>query len=669
MVLMLAKRLAALVLPCCALVGTAYATDPLPAETRLVLASNAPMATEPTSPFTISPAEDLVVTLTDLQIPAALTSAGVVVTQAGAIAGSAQLTAPATTATFSLPAASGVYNLYVFGVPGTNYSVGTFTVCVAPKASPSSCIQSASLSGNISAPSVATDPTISTLSTAVTVATGGSYTFTFGDLSFPVALHSPPQLALFQGSIPIIPPGQTTPGIASGTTLSLAAGKYELLAIAQADQTVKSGLYAITIAGTAAGSAPLLSEAVPVGLTNAPSPFDNPSAQAVTLKVTDYAFPAPLASASALLTAGAMVLGTANSTGGAVTVQAPAGTLTLWTYGSAGSTAGTYSADVAGTTDLYTTAQGVGPSGTTYAYAFVTPTPLTAGAYQATAADLQFPSQLVGLSFAVAQNGVILQQSATPATLDFKAAAGNAVLLVSAQAPASGSTSSIGLFDVNIQSTGASANLVYDKTQSVSTTSGALLDSQALTLGINGSFNATLTDLKFPAAFDTLALVVSRGSQVLGKIYGGGTFTFAGSPGTYQLTFVATPAAGQEVGFYGVSIVDSPPVVTLASSASSAATGTTITLNWTATNASDCAASGGTFTGSEPASSGSVSVVLSATTTYTLSCTGPGGTASQSVSVTATTAPSSSGGGGLLDPVSLMVGSGLLILRTRRRKR
>jgi len=39
------------------------------------------------------------------------------------------------------------------------------------------------------------------------------------------------------------------------------------------------------------------------------------------------------------------------------TVQAPAGTLTLWTYGSAGSTAGTFSADVAGTTDLYTTAQ------------------------------------------------------------------------------------------------------------------------------------------------------------------------------------------------------------------------------------------------------------------------------------------------------------------------
>jgi hypothetical protein len=668
MVLIFAKRLAALVLPCCALLGIAHATNPLPPETRLVLASNAPTATEPMAPFTISPAEDLIVTLTDLKIPAALTSAGVVVTQAGAIAGSAQFTAPAASATVSLPAASGVYNLYVFGVPGANDSVGTFTVCVAPKTSPSSCIQSASLSGNISAPSEAKDPTISTLSAPLAVATGGSYTFTFGDLSFPVALSSAPQVALFQGSIPIIPPGQTTPGITSGTTLSLPAGTYQLLGIAQADPTVMSGLYGITVTSTAAGSAPLYSEAVPVGLTNAPAPFDNPTAQSVTLSVTDYAFPGPLASASALLTAGGTVLGTASSAGGAKTVQAPAGTLTLWTYGSAGSTAGTFSADVAGTTDLYTTAQGVSLSGTAYAYAFVTPTPLAAGAYQATAADLQFPSQLTALSFAVAQKGVILQKSATPATVDFQATAGNAVLLASAQAPASTSASGIGLFDVNIQSTGASAALVYDKTQSVSTTAGALLDSQSLTLGINGSFNASLTDLKFPAAFDSLALVVSRGSEVLGKIYGGGTFTFSGTPGSYQLTFVASPAANQDVGFYAVSIVDTPPAVTLTSSVSSAATGTAITLNWTATDASACTASGGTFTGSEPASSGSTSVQLSATTTYTLSCTGPGGTASQSVTVTATAAPSSSGGGSL-DPVSLVVGAGLLVLSRRRRER
>jgi hypothetical protein len=183
---------------------------------------------------------------------------------------------------------------------------------------------------------------------------------------------------------------------------------------------------------------------------------------------------------------------------------------------------------------------------------------------------------------------------------------------------------------------------------------------------VNSSFNATLTDLQFPAAFDNLALVISRGSEVLGKIYGGGTFTFAGSPGAYQLTFVATPAAEQQFGLYSVSVLYSPPAVTLTSSASSAPTGTAITLNWTATNASSCTASGGSFTGAQPASSGSTSVVLTATTTYTLSCTGTGGTASQSVTVTATAAPAKSGGGGM-DPAWLVLLSALWVAVFARR--
>jgi hypothetical protein len=144
---------------------------------------------------------------------------------------------------------------------------------------------------------------------------------------------------------------------------------------------------------------------VPVGaLQNPASTFTNPSAQTLTLTVADYSFPTALTSASALLTSGSTVLGTASSVGGAQTFTAPAATLSLWTYGSAGSGAGTYSADVAaGSTDLDTVAYAVVPSGsTTYAYAFVTSI-TTAGTYQATAADLQFPSAFSALSFEVAQ--------------------------------------------------------------------------------------------------------------------------------------------------------------------------------------------------------------------------------------------------------------------------
>jgi hypothetical protein len=641
---------------CYCVLGVAHATDPLPAETRLAAASGAATTTQLS--FNIPAAQDLTVTFTDLQIPAALISAGVVITQGAAIAGMAQLAAPATSATVSLPAATGDYTLYVFGQPNAGFSVGTFTVCVAPKTSPSNCIQSASLAGNITAQSTANDPTVSTFSSSLQVTTAGSYTFNFLDMQFPVALNAAPNLALFQGSTPI------QLGIAAGSAISLSSGTYTLLAIAQADQTIKSGLFGITIVGP--GSASLLDTSVPVGLTKDSPPFLNSTAQSVTLKVIDYGFPGPLASASALLTAGGSALGKASAAGGAMSFAAPAGDLKLWTYGAVGATPGTFSADVSGAADLYTIAQGVQPAGSAYAYAFVSP-PLTAGSYQATAADLQFPSQLSGLSFAVAQNGAIVQQSATAAAINFNATAGSAILLVGAQAPSSGSASGNGLFDVNLQTSGASAQLVYDKTQSVSSTA-ALFDAQTLNLGISASFDASLTDLKFPAAFSNLALVISRGSQILGKIYGGGAFSFPGSTGSYQLTFVATPAANQQVGLYGVSIVFSAPVVSLTSSAASAVTDSAITLTWSSTNASSCTASGGVWTGSKAAGGGTEVIILSATTTYTLSCTGTGGVKAQSVTVTATPKPSSGGGGGgALDMAFLMLGGALAAARMRKR--
>jgi hypothetical protein len=656
MVQLPAKGFIGFAISCFALFGVAHATDPLPAETRLVSAAGAPTSMPPQLSFTIPAAQDLIVTLTDLQIPAALVSANVVITQGAAIVGKAPLAAPATSATVPLPAANGDYTLYVFGVPNADFSVGTFTVCVAPQASPSNCIQSASTAGNITAQSTANDPTVSTYSANLTVTTAGSYTFNFRDLQFPVALNVAPNLALFQGSAPI----QTA--IASGSAINLSPGTYSLLAIAQADQTIKSGLFGITIVGPA--SASLLDVAVPVGLTSNAQPFLNANAQTITLTVIDYGFPGALASASALVTAGGSALGTASAAGGAKSFAAPAGNLQLWTYASPGATPGTFSADVSGATDLYTSAQGVAPPGSAYAYAFVSP-PLAAGSYQATAADLQFPSQLNAISFAVAQSGAIVQQSASAATINFNATAGNVILLVSAQAPSSGSVSGNGLFDVNLQTMGASAQLVYDKTQSVSSTP-ALFDSQTINLGTSASFDTNLTDLQFPKAFTNLALVLSRGSQVLGKIYGGGPFSFPGSSGSYQLTFVATPPADQQFGLYGVSIVFSLPVVNLASSVSSAVTDSPITLTWSASNATSCTASGGNWTGSKAASSGTEVIILAATTTYTLSCTGTGGVTAQSVTVTATPKPASSGGGGGLDVAFLLLGAALAAARIRR---
>jgi hypothetical protein len=549
--------------------------------------------------------------------------------------------------------AVGQYTARVFGAPNASYSVGTFTVCVAPKASPSSCIQSASIAGNITAPSAAANPTVSTLSTDLTVVTAGSYTVNFADDLFPVALSAAPNLALFQGSAPV------SLGIQNGAAINLNAGIYRLLAVAQADATAQAGLYGIAISGPA-GVAPLLNGTFPVGKLSAPSQSTNPSTQTITLKVTDFAFPAALTGANALVTSGAAKLGTASAATPS-SFSAPAGPLEVWSFVTAGTDAGTYEVDLSTASgNLLTSAAGVN-NGSSLAFAFVTPA-LGAGSYQAAASDFQFPTALQGLKFAVAQNDAILATATVAGPLNFTAAAGPVVLLADATTPASGN----GLFDVNVQTPGASPQLLFDKTQGVSVS--GLFDSQTIILGTSGNFDVTLTDLKLPAQFQDLDLVVSSGGSILGKIYGGGTFTIPATPGSYQLTFIATPAAQQQYGLYAVQIVYSAPTVTLTASPTTVTTGATTTLTWMTANATACTAGGGSFIGSQATGSGSTAVIVSATTTYMLTCTGPGGTGSQSVTVTAAPAPASSAHGGSIDLGWVGFFGALVVVRIRQHR-
>lgn len=637
-----ARWLLAMLPLCPAWVG-AQPTDPLPPQTQLVALSRAPAATEET--FTIAAAAsgsqpDLLVTFTDLQTPAPLATANVVVTQGDSIVGTSAWAAPAAAATVALHAAVGQFTLRVIGTPGA-VGVGTFSVCVAPTATPSACIQNASTVGNITVQSAAADPTLSTFAGTLKITTQGLYTFTYADNQFPVALGTAPNLALFQGSQPIAAPIPASPA-----AITLNPGTYTLLAFAQADPVAKSGLYGIKISGPAGGVAPLLNGGVPdnsypVGLLRPASTQNNPSAQSLTLTVTDFAFPAPLASASALVTSGATSLKLASAGSGPLNFAAPAGPLQVWSYGAAGTggtTAGTYQVDLASASaSLVHPAFGVN-GGSSFAYAYVWPGPSKAGSYVATGNDFNFPTALASVQFAVAQNGAVLKQESAVGSLDFTAAAGPVVLLVDAT-PAANMN---GMFDVNVQTSGG--QLSFDQVQPVSAVGG--FTSQPITLGTSGNFDVTLTDLNFPAMLQTLAMVGTSNGKVLGNIYGGGTFTIAATPGDYQFTIAAIPAAAQQYGLYGIQIVNSVPTVKLTASPTSVTAGGLTTLSWTTTNATACTASGGAFTGNPATGSGSVSVAVSATTTYTLTCTGPGGSASGTASVTATSAPATSGGGG-----------------------
>jgi hypothetical protein len=77
--------------------------------------------------------------------------------------------------------------------------------------------------------------------------------------------------------------------------------------------------------------------------------------------------------------------------------------------------------------------------------------------------------------------------------------------------------------------------------------------------------------------------------------------------------------------------------VTLTATPASVVSGSSVTLNWSSTNASGCSAAG-SWSGTKPTSGSASSGALTANSTFTLQCTGPGGTVSTAASVSVSAA-------------------------------
>ena len=600
--------------------------------------------------FTTTVAEALTVTLTDLQTPAAFASLQIAVTLGDTLVGSASVDPTTLTATVAIPAGIGNYVLRVIGAPvavqSSTLAIGSFGACVTRASAPSTCIAADSFSANIQTPSTPSTTPSSALNTTFQSTVSGVYTVTITDDVFPVPLQSVSG-GIAAGSTPIA-------NLAAGTNqVTLSAGViYTLIIGALADANVQAGLYGVQIADPS--GAVIFDQTEPVGKMPGAAGVTNPAAQTLGVTLNDFAYPAALATVGVALTSGSTSLGALTAPGTAM-VAAPAGSVQIWQYAVSSGQPGVYSIGVIPATgsSLYSITQVVNPSATTgQTFAFVQNL-TAAGTYTLAVTDFQFPSALTSVPVGtVAQNGVILPQSSTGA---FTAAVGDIVILVNAMPPATGS----GIFDVAVATGGASPQTIFDQTQTV----GALFTTQPLNVAAAGSYDVTLSDLKFPSAFQDLAVLVSQGGQVLGKIFGGGTFSLTVQPGTYSLTFVNTPSstAGTmpgstaNYGLYSVHVQSSAPTVTFSTAAASVAAGQNAQLTWSSQNATACSASGNSgWNGSEPVS-GTASVAIAATVTLTLTCTGAGGSATQMVSISATAAPAKSGGGGSLDLTLLWV--------------
>lgn len=624
---------AAALMGLCAL-GSARADVVLLDEVAAIGLPTAPAPSEYS--FTTTTAQDLTVTLTDLQVPSAFTSMQLAVTLGDTLVGTVSVdgTTNLTSATVNLPAAIGNYILHVIGTPNTTQGIGSFGVCVAPQATPAACIAGDSFSGNIQVPTPPSSNNTSTVNTNFTSTVAGNYTITLTDDAFPAALSSLSTTVFNMGSLV---GGPFPAGTPQQVTLA-ASTSYQLLIAAFASSAVPAGLYSIQI--TDPTSAVIYARTLPVGELASSTVVPNLSAQTLSLTVTDLGYPSALAGIGAAVTMGATVLALPLTASGTENISAPKGNLELWQYAAAGTGPGSYSLSLTNpAAALYSATEVVssGSAASATSFAFVATLP-AAGTYVLAVTDFQFPAQLGSLSYTVAQNGTVIPVDSSG---NFTAsAAGTAIVVVDATP----TQNSIGIFGVTLRTTGATPTTLLDQTQAV----GGAFDSRTITLGESGDFNVTLTDLGFPADFADLAVIVTQNGQTFGKIYGGGTFTIGATPGQYVVTFVATPGA-QNYGLYSLNMSSAPPSVTLTASPTSVPAGQSVQVSWSSADATSCTASGtSAFSGNEPLSSTGIAVAIPATATLTLTCIGPGGsTTSIPVTVTATAALSKSGGGAL----------------------
>ena len=125
------------------------------------------------------------------------------------------------------------------------------------------------------------------------------------------------------------------------------------------------------------------------------------------------------------------------------------------------------------------------------------------------------------------------------------------------------------------------------------------------------------------------------GSRATSGSQSSGTLT-----ATASYALICTGAGGSTSASATVAVtpISTTPTVTLTANPTSVTSGGTATLSWSSTNVSACTASGG-WTGSRGTSGTASTGALSATTTYTLNCTGGGASANASTTLAVTSPP------------------------------
>lgn len=616
--------------------------------TNTIVAPAAPSAV--TDSFTVTVAGTYELTLTDAGVPAPLTGERAAILRDGAIVRQIELADTAATGSVTFEATPGNYSISIVGTPGAA-GVGT----IGARIRRGTDAPLLDLARAVALPNPPAPSTQRELDTTFEIAQAGDYRVTLTDAGFPAALGVA-RLTIVREGATGVAAMLAAPGSA---TFTATAGTYRLFAQLAAGSS--AGLFNVAVRNIATdalayretGTVGKVAKSAPLALI----------AGVHTLTAADVGFPAALTGLHLAVLSGGELVARLDAPG-TVDFTAVAGLHEILQVadpatGNSGTFAVTLARGSATLADFTTAASEGDAAGAVSLVGSVG----TAGAHRLRLTDFAFPQAFTNLRARIVQNGTTVASLNAPGTIDADLAVGTVTVLVSGVA----NTSSNGIFGVELRSVGSTGAAVIEATRGV----GTAFDSWPFAVSTAGRYQVFAEDLEFPARFAGFDAVITRGPDVIGSFFGGGSFVFSATPGTYFINLIARPAATSGgAGTYRMRVANAPsvPTVTLTADSTNVTTGGTARITWSSTNATACTASGA-WSGAKAASGSETSVALSTASTFNIECTGPGGasTAQLLVNVSAPAAGGSGGGGkgggGALDQLLIAFLLGVAALR------
>src|SRR5262249_34159882 len=143
--------------------------------------------------------------------------------------------------------------------------------------------------------------------------------------------------------------------------------------------------------------------------------------------------------------------------------------------------------------------------------------------------------QVVAVQNAAVLGSASISGGANTASANVAAAARPVTLLAFGQ-PRVSVAAGGGLFGAHLTASGAAAP-AFEVTQGI----GNVFAAHPFSITGAGNYSATGADLAFPAAFANFDVIVTRGTTLVGSIFGGGSFFFQATNGNYVVNLITEP--------------------------------------------------------------------------------------------------------------------------------